>query len=251
MLREVLRDVGEYIAALWRHFVEFLVGAMVGMALGVIPAAWGVGVSPNLWRFAILFGLGVAGFGAWREERRNRLRAERGAAADPSPRIRHEVRQVTDSEGREFAVLVIHNEGAAADFNAYYTIVGDLAELNAELRGFPPDHGWPTRWLYRPMPEDYFHTFDLRSSMRINRGDEAQIYLAWYELDRLSQKRMMRGVALSGATPKQPFAASDSADPSWFDLVLTVCSDPAMTGSGTWSRKLRVGMSGISDLDAS
>jgi hypothetical protein len=74
-------DVGEYVAALWRHWGTLVSGAVLGLT------CWGYGVAAdkaiptNLYLLLLVGAAIVAGFSAWGDEYKKRLSAEQAAGA--------------------------------------------------------------------------------------------------------------------------------------------------------------------------
>lgn len=66
----MLKDFRDYVVVLARHWLAYVTGSVVLTVIGLIPALQGKDTRPLALAMGLVLGIPVAGFFAWREERR-------------------------------------------------------------------------------------------------------------------------------------------------------------------------------------
>jgi hypothetical protein len=94
-----VRDVWNYVLALLRRWRAWVTSSLIIAAFGWTPALFGVHVPAQLVGLALLLGVPVAGFYAWREEHRRArdVGSKQQAAVDGLAGLRGQGRQLYDA----------------------------------------------------------------------------------------------------------------------------------------------------------
>jgi hypothetical protein len=151
------RDVADYLRALWRHGGAFLSGTLVTLSLGIVPAILGWVAPRWAWVAAIVVGLLVAGFSAWREEHRIAI-----AVRATTPSINF-VAPPKPVDGTRF-LLPVHyvNPGPATSFNKDWRLDVTLADETV-VAGLPGHIG--AQWD-GPLPQGMQRTIEIEFPFR-------------------------------------------------------------------------------------